>query len=207
MHCHSRLLTKLGVILNCLLCFKIMLDKWLDWYCYQSVMLSFNVVSNARPGHLYTTKIDASSILRKTVNMFNKMFKVFQAFKKRIKPSREQSRQGKKSGQNRMWALWAEVSGGHSTDRSHRPTTPDQTNSAEETNSDKKNQCWYNIGKCLTCLGGGCQHLTWIFIYSCLYSASRDVKTTKEPFLGWFCVVFGEENYNNLQNKFSLNVT
>ena len=70
--------------------------------------------------------------------MFNKMFKVFQAFKKRIKPSREQSRQGKKSGQNRMWALWAEVSGGHSTDRSHRPTTPDQTNSAEETNSDKK---------------------------------------------------------------------
>ena len=136
MHCHSRLLTKLGVILNCLLCFRIMLDKWLDWYCYQSVRLSFN---NARPGHLYTTKIDASSLLRKTVNMFNKMFKVFQVFKKRIKPSREQSRQGdKKSGQNRMWALWAEVSGGHSTDRSHRPTTPDQTNSAEETNSDKK---------------------------------------------------------------------
>ena len=100
--------------------------------------LSFNVVSNARPGHLYTTKIDASSLLRKTVNIFNKMFKVFQVFKKRIEPSREQSRQGKKSGQNRMWALWAEVSGGHSTDRSHRPTTPDQTNSAEETNSDKK---------------------------------------------------------------------
>ena len=66
------------------------------------VILYFNVVSNARPGHLYTTKIDASSILRKTVNMFNKMFKVFQVFKKRIKPSREQSRQGKKSGQNRM---------------------------------------------------------------------------------------------------------
>ena len=141
MHCQSRLLTKLGVILNCLLCFGIMFDKWLDWYCFQSVRLCFNVLSNARPGHLYTTKIDASSLLRKTVktvHMFKKMFKVFQVFKKRNKPSREQSRQGKKSGQNRMWALWAEVSGGHSTDRSHRPTTPDQTISAEETNSVQK---------------------------------------------------------------------
>ena len=34
--------------------------------------------------------------------MFKKMFKVFQVFKKRIKPSREQCRKGKKSGQNRM---------------------------------------------------------------------------------------------------------
>ena len=32
--------------------------------------LRFNVVSIARPGHLYTTKIDANSLLRKTVNMF-----------------------------------------------------------------------------------------------------------------------------------------
>ena len=74
MHCHSRLLAKLGVILNCLLCFGIMLDKWLDWYCFQSVRLCFNVLSNARPGHLYTTKIDASSLLRKTVKTVN-MFK------------------------------------------------------------------------------------------------------------------------------------
>ena len=141
-------------------------------------------------------------------SMFKKMFKVFQVFKKRIKPSREQSRQGKKSGQNRMWALWAEVSGGHSTDRSHRPTTPDQTISAEETNSVRKPMLIQYRETCLICLGGGCQHLTWIFIYSCLYSASRNVKTTKKPFLGRFCIVFWEEKLQHFaEYKFSLNVT